>query len=335
MGNLHRIQWIDQRIRAGQHPNCTAIAAQFEISGRQAARDIEYLRDSLGAPIAYSAKHNGYVYKGTEFRLPQLALSVEDKDTLRALSVQYARAESQNARRLADLFEKLSRGGDGYPGHDTGRHELHGSPAHTGPAEPSVPLTPPVPTHPVTMPPATTPPATTPLALTPATLPPADGDDPVLLMYHQLDLAYQLRRKVNLTYVDARHRATTRVVHPYLLFTRGQTPYLVAHCELRRQVRIFSLKRVTQVDTLRAGYTIADTFRPGDYQRLSAAPKRQHYTAAVHMDGKTVEIPFQRSSEFLSWLLALPPGFRLLGPDWLRERLIGRLNALLADHPPP
>lgn len=48
MSNLHRILWIDQEIRRGGYPNSRTIAEQFEISPRQAARDIEYLRYSLG-----------------------------------------------------------------------------------------------------------------------------------------------------------------------------------------------------------------------------------------------------------------------------------------------
>ena len=307
MGNLHRVQWIDQRIRAGQYPNCTAIAAQFEISRRQAARDIEYLRDSLGAPVGYSAKHNGYLYTAPEFRLPQLALSMEEKDTLRTLSVQYARAESQNARRLAALFEKLSHAGDA-PGNAT---------------QPNVEKT--------------------------DFLPP-DGDDPVLLMYRQLDLAYQLRRKVTLTYTDARNRVSHRVVRPYLLFMRQQTPYLVAYCELRKQTRTFSIHRIQQVETLRTGYVIPDTFHPEAYAPAAAQVSRQPYTACVqfpeHMrirpyplqvlplpDGSR-HFQFHSSEAFLSWLLAHPPGYLLLGPYWLRERLVTRLTQLLQVHQP-
>lgn len=307
MGNLHRVQWIDQRIRAGQYPNCTAIAAQFEISRRQAARDIEYLRDSLGAPIDYSAKHNGYLYTAPEFRLPQLALSMEEKDTLRTLSVQYARAESQNARRLAALFEKLSHAGDA-----PGRATPYGS------GKPDL-------------------------------LPP-DGDDPLLLMYRQLDLAYQLRRKVTLTYTDARNRVSHRVVRPYLLFVRQQTPYLVAYCELRRQTRTFSIHRIQQVETLRTGYVIPDTFHPEAYEPAAAHVSRQPYTACVQFpesmriqpyplpvlpqpDG-TRHFQFHTSEAFLSWLLAHPHGYLLLGPSWLRERLVDQLTQVIRAHQP-
>jgi predicted DNA-binding transcriptional regulator YafY len=65
---LHRIQWIDAQIRAGRYPNARSLAAACEISRRQALRDFEYLRDSLGAPPAYAALHRG-------FTLPPLILA--------------------------------------------------------------------------------------------------------------------------------------------------------------------------------------------------------------------------------------------------------------------
>ena len=48
MAALHRIQWLDSEIRAETYPNARRLAERFEISHRQAQRDFEYLRDSLG-----------------------------------------------------------------------------------------------------------------------------------------------------------------------------------------------------------------------------------------------------------------------------------------------
>ncbi len=56
MALLHRLQWIDAAIRRGRYPNTNDVAERFEISRRQALRDFDYLRDSLGAPLAYCAK---------------------------------------------------------------------------------------------------------------------------------------------------------------------------------------------------------------------------------------------------------------------------------------
>jgi hypothetical protein len=67
---LHRIQWIDAQIRAARYPNARRVAERFEISHRQAQRDFEYLRDSLGAPLLYSALRRGYRYDGEAYVLP-------------------------------------------------------------------------------------------------------------------------------------------------------------------------------------------------------------------------------------------------------------------------
>jgi predicted DNA-binding transcriptional regulator YafY len=70
MAALRRLQWIDSEIRAGRYPNARRLADYFEISHRQAQRDFEYLRDSLGAPLTYSARRRGYRYDGEAYVLP-------------------------------------------------------------------------------------------------------------------------------------------------------------------------------------------------------------------------------------------------------------------------
>jgi predicted DNA-binding transcriptional regulator YafY len=108
MSNLHRLQWIDAMIRARRYPNCRRIADKFEISARQAARDIEYLRDSLSAPIEYSAEHNGYYYTSEAFVLPAVMVSEEERRALAVLAEQYARVHSQTGARLAEIFSRLA-----------------------------------------------------------------------------------------------------------------------------------------------------------------------------------------------------------------------------------
>jgi hypothetical protein len=62
MGNMHRILWFDEQVRFGKYPNSSHLAERFEISVRQACRDIEYLTDSLRAPLVYNPKRRGYQY---------------------------------------------------------------------------------------------------------------------------------------------------------------------------------------------------------------------------------------------------------------------------------
>jgi len=113
MGSLHRILWIDQEIRRGGYPNSRTIAEQFEISSRQAARDIEYLRYSLGAPVEYCPGKNGYYYQGEAFVLPAQFLTRDEKDALNYLAFQYRSRGGGQAMQLAQLFSRLSDDNDG------------------------------------------------------------------------------------------------------------------------------------------------------------------------------------------------------------------------------
>jgi len=110
MSNLHRIQWIDAMVRAGRYPNCRTIAERFEISTRQAPRDVEYLRDSMGAPIEYSAEHNGFFYTDDAFVLPSYLISQEEKRALSYLAYHYGQAGEPLSSRLAEFFSRVSGG---------------------------------------------------------------------------------------------------------------------------------------------------------------------------------------------------------------------------------
>ncbi len=108
MSNLHRIQWIDIQIRAKRFPNCSRIAEEFCISRRQASRDIEYLRDSLCAPVEYSPARYGYYYSDNTFVLPGMMVTESEKQALTYLADQFRESKSSLASSLAHLFARLS-----------------------------------------------------------------------------------------------------------------------------------------------------------------------------------------------------------------------------------
>jgi predicted DNA-binding transcriptional regulator YafY len=62
----------------------------------------------MGAPLEYSAPHNGYYYSSDAFTLPQLFIGVEEKMALVYLAEQYSTMKNTQAGRLADLFSKLT-----------------------------------------------------------------------------------------------------------------------------------------------------------------------------------------------------------------------------------
>lgn len=114
MGNLHRIQWIDGKIRAKSYPNCSHIANHFEISKRQASRDIEYLRYSLDAPLEYSSKYCGYYYEDESYMLPSTMITIDEKRTLNNLAENYKSIGNERANEIGELLSKLGSGVDNY-----------------------------------------------------------------------------------------------------------------------------------------------------------------------------------------------------------------------------
>jgi predicted DNA-binding transcriptional regulator YafY len=111
---LHRIQWIDAQIRAARYPNARRVAERFEISHRQAQRDFEYLRDSLGAPLLYSALRRGYRYHGEAYVLPGPFVTPLQRGVLGHLAAYYARSAARGEdpvlEGMAELFTRLSGG---------------------------------------------------------------------------------------------------------------------------------------------------------------------------------------------------------------------------------
>ncbi len=77
MGSEHlvfeRYLWFDAQVRKKRYPNASSLAAEFGISGRQARRNIHFMRVSLEAPLVYDSVRRGYTYEN-EFSLPDLPL---------------------------------------------------------------------------------------------------------------------------------------------------------------------------------------------------------------------------------------------------------------------
>jgi predicted DNA-binding transcriptional regulator YafY len=71
MSQIERLAYIDERIRDAGGIAVRDIARRFEVGDRQVHRDIEYLRDRLGAPIEWNKGARRYEYvekwKGLEF----------------------------------------------------------------------------------------------------------------------------------------------------------------------------------------------------------------------------------------------------------------------------
>jgi len=109
LSHLHRIHWFDQRIREGLYPNSGQLAEHFEISRRQAQRDIEYMASSLRAPLLYIARYRGYSYEDKTYVLPHLYMTEEEQKVLKYLAYRYRQYDYDNGETVNRVAHVLDR----------------------------------------------------------------------------------------------------------------------------------------------------------------------------------------------------------------------------------
>jgi len=76
--SLPRIYFIDRKIAEGSYPNVPDLAKEYETSLSTINRDIAYMRDMLGAPIAYDFYKKGFYYTEKTFRLTAAYATADD-----------------------------------------------------------------------------------------------------------------------------------------------------------------------------------------------------------------------------------------------------------------
>ena len=72
MSQMERIYKLDRLFRRKKPPGKREILEVFEISPAQFKRDLDYMRNRLGAPVTFDMEAGGYKYTAEEFNLPGL-----------------------------------------------------------------------------------------------------------------------------------------------------------------------------------------------------------------------------------------------------------------------
>lgn len=101
-----RYIWFIDRAKKGRHPNAQWLVEYFEISLAQAQRDIEYMRDALGAPLKYMAAEKGYELEDHAFSLP--SVWVEDDELLLLAIARELIRDPDSKKILAELLRKIA-----------------------------------------------------------------------------------------------------------------------------------------------------------------------------------------------------------------------------------
>lgn len=75
---IERIFTIHQTIQRGRFLNCRELAEQIEVTQKTIQRDITFMQNDLGLPLAYDRSKHGYFYERPVQEFPMMRYSVED-----------------------------------------------------------------------------------------------------------------------------------------------------------------------------------------------------------------------------------------------------------------
>jgi predicted DNA-binding transcriptional regulator YafY len=72
---LERMSRLHDLIQSQTYPNCTSLSLELEVSRKTIQRDLDFMRDRLGLPIAYDGKRFGFYYTEPVDSVPEFDVS--------------------------------------------------------------------------------------------------------------------------------------------------------------------------------------------------------------------------------------------------------------------
>lgn len=304
---LYRMQHLHDQLQRGTYPNCQKMGLELEVSYKTIQRDIDFMRDQLGLPIAYDPNQYGFHYteKVTHFPTVQategelLALFVAQK----ALT-QYKGTGFEEP--LHNAFRKLTEG-------LTDRVDFHLDElgAHYSFRSVGTPVS-----------------------------------DLYLFntlgncVMKSLEITFEYRKLEGQTW-ERRH------VQPYHLACIDNQWYLFAHDHARDQIRTFALPRMRNVETNNVKFTRPEGFSPAELlsQSFGVFSGNAHHKVRIHFDSfaaqlvrekvwhpsqtikekknGTLELSMTLGSlhEITRWIMSWHHHAKVLGPESLRKSI--------------
>ena len=313
-----RLLFVDGQIRDGKYPNCTSLAKAWEVSSRTIARDMDYLRDELAAPIAYDRKKNGYYYSEANYRLP--TISVSESDLFAVCIASKALKQFENTplhARLRSIFSRLEQSlpqtVDVDPAWLDERILIFSEPATT--------------------------------------------IDPEIWKAVAAGVRENRRVRIQYKTLGA-PRAGTRTVEPYYLVNFKGEWYVTGFCRLRKSIRTFALSRIRKAELLTIGFVFPAEYDPetlfGD--RFGITWQESHQLIRIRFtsrlapfiterqwhpdqrikkqkDGSIVlEFTTNHMKELKDWVLSWGAGATVIDPKELRDVIRSELQLAASNY---
>ncbi len=72
---FERYIWFHNQIKSGKYPNRKTLAERFEISTRQAGRDLDFIKTNFNAPFEYCHTEKGFYYSEKSYELSYMMVT--------------------------------------------------------------------------------------------------------------------------------------------------------------------------------------------------------------------------------------------------------------------
>ena len=202
-----RLLDIHLEVKANRYPNVPSLAESLGWCEKTIRRDVTYLRDSLGAPLAYDSHRRGFYYTRADYQFPSIAIS---EGELLGLFLGSQLLRQYHGTKLGEHLARLcTRLAEFLP--STVAIDLNDLP-HSYAARPA----------------------------------PAEPID-ATIMQTLLDSVRDCATLDVLYYTASRDLTQRRRIDPYgLYFVDGET-YVVAYCHLREDIRKFHPARILEL----------------------------------------------------------------------------------------
>ncbi len=318
---LRRMLHIHQAIASGRRPNARLLGRELEVSPKSIQRDVDFMRDQLGLPLAYDARRWGYYYTQAVGEFPTIKITEGELFALVVAEKAVQQYRGTNFEKpLLSALEKLS---EALPeSFSLNLADWDRTISFRTSAEPVLDLE------------------------------VFDALARATSRHQQLEITY---RK------PGRAEAELRLIDPYHLANVNGEWYLFAFDHLRRDVRTFVPSRIQRLRATGVsfprpeGFSVDKRLRgsfgvhsgEGKYDvalRCSARvadfirEKRWHASQVLQdlADGE-VELRLKLTSlqEIERWVLGWGGEVRVVTPEVLADRVRSAARALLRRHAPP
>ena len=106
---IARIFEFDLKVRGGWFPSRSSFATECGFCERTVARDIEYIRERLKAPLAYDKRRRGYYYS-KPWNLPSILMATYTAEEIEDYAVKFLmNLDEETRKQIIETVVDLSK----------------------------------------------------------------------------------------------------------------------------------------------------------------------------------------------------------------------------------